>query len=207
MISGNCLRFCKGDISKIENYLEAINSDLLYDCHHRLEISPCGNKVSAKWLKEHNLYYNRPAEELIFIEHGEHSRMHMKGRDSTEKQRQNCSYAQKFSKRFEGHKHSEESKSKISNSLLNKYKERDKDRFYCAPKIYGDREYRISLTLRSKRSIYVEFDEETPWGKVLTTRQIAELNGNKQSGVVKQSINKYGYINIRHTRYYCHIIS
>lgn len=96
-------------------------------------------------------------------------------------------------------------KENISKAMLNKLKEKDKDKFYCAPKIYGDREFRISLTMRDKFSIMVEFDEDTPWGKVLTTRQIAELNGNKQSGVVRQRISKYGYVNIQHTRYYCHI--
>ena len=96
-------------------------------------------------------------------------------------------------------------KENISIAMLNKLKEKDKDRYYCAPKIYGPINMKIAITMRDKFSVMVEFDEETPWGKTLTTRQIAELNGNKQSGVVRQRIEKYGYVNIQHTRYYCHI--
>ena len=61
------------DYKNIENYDTAIKSPLRYDLHHRLEISE--NK-SRKDLKKENLYYGRPPEELIFLEHGEHMRLH-----------------------------------------------------------------------------------------------------------------------------------
>lgn len=69
--------YCCEDISLIENYKEAVESSEKYDCHHRLEIQ--GDKiVSVEKLKEMNLYYNRPANELIFLKHTYHTSMHGK---------------------------------------------------------------------------------------------------------------------------------
>ena len=69
--------YCCEDISLIENYKEAAESSEKYDCHHRLEIQ--GDKiVSVEKLKEMNLYYNRPANELIFLKHTDHTSMHGK---------------------------------------------------------------------------------------------------------------------------------
>ena len=68
-------QYCCEDISLIENYDQAINSFEKYDCHHRLEIQE--NKItSVKELKEQNLYFNRPASELIFLKHSEHTMLH-----------------------------------------------------------------------------------------------------------------------------------
>lgn len=61
------------EYTQIENYAEAVKSPLKYDLHHRLEISE--NK-SRKDLIDENLYYDRPATELIFLSHVEHSRLH-----------------------------------------------------------------------------------------------------------------------------------
>ena len=65
-------KYCK-NYTKIENYQEALKSTLKYDLHHRREISE--NK-SRKQLIAENLYYHRSPEELIFLEHGEHTRLH-----------------------------------------------------------------------------------------------------------------------------------
>lgn len=74
MICENTVRkYCCEDISLIENYQEAINSDEKWDCHHRLEIEL--NK-SVQELKDLNLYFNRPANELIFLTKSEHIKIH-----------------------------------------------------------------------------------------------------------------------------------
>ena len=65
-------RYCS-EYTQIENYEEAIKSPLRYDLHHRLEIS---EHKSRKQLIAENLYYHRSPEELIFLEHGEHMRLH-----------------------------------------------------------------------------------------------------------------------------------
>ena len=61
------------DYKNIENYDTAIKSPLRYDLHHRLEID---EMQSASDLIAKNLYYYRPQEELIFLEHKEHVRLH-----------------------------------------------------------------------------------------------------------------------------------
>ena len=108
-----------------------------------------------------------------------------------------------------GKHHSEESKQKTSDALLEHFKQKDYEKYGNAPKkapqITDDRAFKISLTLRSKKSIWVKMDKMTEWGDMLTTRQIAELNGNTASGAVKQKIAIYGYVNIRHIRYYCRL--
>ena len=71
--------YCKEDISKIENYEKAItDSTQTWDCHHKAEILPCG-RFSADMLIKYGLYYHRPANELIFLTHSEHARVHRKG--------------------------------------------------------------------------------------------------------------------------------
>ena len=75
----NVKRFCCEDLSLIENYKLAINDTTqTWDCHHRGEILPCG-RFSPNDLNKFGLYFNRPAAELIFLTHSEHSRLHAKG--------------------------------------------------------------------------------------------------------------------------------
>ena len=72
-------KYCKEDISLIENYDKAINDkEHIWDCHHKLEIGE-GYTNSTEDLKLMNLYFNRPANELIFITHAEHSKLHHTG--------------------------------------------------------------------------------------------------------------------------------
>ena len=71
--------YCCEDISLIENYDKAIaDNTQIWDCHHRGEILPCG-RFKAKDLMKFGLYYNRPANELIFLPHAEHNSLHFKG--------------------------------------------------------------------------------------------------------------------------------
>lgn len=102
-------KYCK-DYTKIENYEEALKSPLRYDLHHRLEISE--NK-SRKDLIVENLYYDRPPEELVFLDHGEHSRLH--NLNSSEETRKKMSDAQKGDKNPMFGKHlSAETRKKIA---------------------------------------------------------------------------------------------
>ena len=118
-------KYCE-DYNNIENYTEAVKSPLRYDLHHRLEISE--NK-SRKDLIDENLYYGRPPEELIFLEHKEHVRLHKANlsEDTRQKISENNSrywkgknlYAetrQRMSESKKGHLVSEETKQKMSES-------------------------------------------------------------------------------------------
>lgn len=84
-------KYCK-DYTKIENYEEALKSPLRYDLHHRLEISEI---KSRKDLIVENLYYDRPPEELVFLEHGEHMRLHQEGKNPSTETKQRMSESHK----------------------------------------------------------------------------------------------------------------
>ena len=118
-------KFCKEDISKIENYDKAISDDTqTWHCHHRTEI---WWHCSKKDLIENECYYNRKACELIFLTPDEHKSLHNKGKIVSEETKQKMSKAQKgkprskesIKKRSEtvkGRHLSEETKKKISES-------------------------------------------------------------------------------------------
>lgn len=118
-------RFCKEDLSKIENYDKAISDDTqTWHCHHRTEI---WWNCSKKDLIENDCYYNRKACELIFLTPTEHKSLHSKGKIVSEETKQKMSKAQKgkprskvsIKKRSEtvkGRHLSEETKKKISES-------------------------------------------------------------------------------------------
>lgn len=106
------------EYTQIENYAEAVKSPLKYDLHHRREIS---ESKSASDLIAENLYYNRPPEELIFLEHGEHSRLHNAGKPSpwlgkhpSAESRQKMSESKKGNQCALGHHCSAETRAKLS---------------------------------------------------------------------------------------------
>lgn len=116
-------KFCKEDISKIENYDKAISDNTqTWHCHHRTEI---WWNCSKKDLIENECYYNRKACELIFLTPAEHKSLHSKGKIVSEETKQKMSIAQKGKPRskdsirkrsetMKGHHLSEETKKKIS---------------------------------------------------------------------------------------------
>ena len=121
-------KYCS-EYTKIENYEEAVKSPLKYDLHHRREISE--NK-SRKDLIAENLYYNRPPEELVFLEHGEHIRLHQEGKNLSAETRQRMSEAhkgknlsaetrQKISDAHKGKHFSAETRKKISDAEKGKH--------------------------------------------------------------------------------------
>ena len=83
---------------QIENYAFAISDDKhMWDCHHRLEtrfsdgaLRPKNAQLSKAELIALGMYYNRPAEELIFLTRSEHLKEHQstKGNKWTDEQRE-----------------------------------------------------------------------------------------------------------------------
>ena len=115
-------RYCSEQLERIENYDKAIaDTERQWDCHHRGEILPCG-VFSIDDLKRCGLYWNRPASELIFIPHHEHTRLHTTGKNHpyfgkhhSEEARRKISEAMKGNNHPNfGKHHSEESKRKMS---------------------------------------------------------------------------------------------
>ena len=106
-------RFCKDDISLIENYDKAIDDTTqVWHCHHRRETI-----FSRKDLIEIGEYYNRPACELIFLTPNEHHRLHNLGKKVSAETRQKLSEANKGENHPMFGKHpSEETCKKMSES-------------------------------------------------------------------------------------------
>lgn len=115
-------RYCK-DYKNIENYEAAKKDDFNgWDCHHRLETHNSDGErrlvdITQKELIALGMYYNRPAEELMFMKHSEHSSLH-KPSDDTKKK---MSEAKKVKPIWnKGIPMSDETKKKLSEALKGK---------------------------------------------------------------------------------------
>ena len=122
-------KYCRDNLSKIENYEQAItDKQHTWQCHHRLELTLDGEfALSRDQLKLHDMYYNRPYYELIFLTPAEHRKLHRKGVQHSEESRKKMSVAKKgciFSEEHrrnlsaarKGKKFSEETRRKMSES-------------------------------------------------------------------------------------------
>ena len=122
--------YCK-DYEHIENYDKAKADDFKnWEVHHRLETHNSDGErrlvdITADELKALDMYYNRPADELIFMTIYEHSRLHMKGKHLSEETKKKIGAASKGNKYALGYKHSEEAKNKISEAMKG-----EKNQFY-----------------------------------------------------------------------------
>ena len=107
----NVKKFCRDDISLIENYDKAIaDKTQVWDCHHRRETI-----YSAKELIDIGEYYNRPACELIFLTKSEHNRLHHLGKHHSAESRKKMSEARKGNPSWMKGKHpSAEARKKMS---------------------------------------------------------------------------------------------
>ena len=96
-------RYCKEDISLIENYDKAVNDiTQTWLIHHRDEIKtlPSGIRVvrTRQELKDNDRYYNCPANELIFLTKEEHNKIHCCGFKHTNTHNNNISSGMKCHK-------------------------------------------------------------------------------------------------------------
>ena len=110
-------RYCK-DYENIENYQKAKKDNFKgWHCHHRLETHTSDGErrlvdIAQAELKAFSMYYNRPAEELIFLPASEHN-AYNKGKPKSDETRRKM----KGNKNALGCKHSEEAKNKISEAM------------------------------------------------------------------------------------------
>ena len=130
MINKNFVyKCCTQDPFLIENYYKAISDTTqTWCCHHRREISE--NK-SEKQLKSEGLYFQRPAEELMFLTRSDHMSLHKKGRHPSAETRAKMSAAlkgkhpsaesrQKMSDAHKGRLVSEETRQRMSDAKKGK---------------------------------------------------------------------------------------
>ena len=113
----NAKKFCKDDISLIENYDKAIaDTTQTWECHHRRETI-----YSRSGLKEIGEYYNRPACELIFLTPANHRRLHKLGKPTWNKgKRLSAEARKKMSEARKGKRFSESHKKKMSEAKKGK---------------------------------------------------------------------------------------
>ena len=95
MINLNSIKkYCSEDLSLIENYDLAIADEFdTWICHHKLGIIN-GVTIPIEELIAKNLYFNRPANELIFMTRSEHITLHNKTRTLSTHTKQLISDAQ-----------------------------------------------------------------------------------------------------------------
>ena len=76
--SYNAKLYCSEDISLIENYNQAIaDKEKKWEIHHRRECDSEGRTLfTCKRLVEMNLYFKRPAAELVFVTRSMHKKIH-----------------------------------------------------------------------------------------------------------------------------------
>lgn len=107
----NTYAFCCEDISKIENYDKAmVDKTQTWHCHHKGEILPCG-RYSKDTLKKFGLYYNQPADRLIFLTGWEHKHIHYAEQKLSEETKKKISIS------LTGKKQTEHTRQKRANSL------------------------------------------------------------------------------------------
>ena len=123
-------RYCK-DYENIENYQKAKKDDFKgWHCHHRLETHNSDGErrlvdISHNELKALGMYYNRPADELIFLTSREHNAFKKgkpawnRGKHTSDETRKKISEGNKGKQAGEKHpmygkKHSDEARRKMS---------------------------------------------------------------------------------------------
>ena len=93
-------RYCS-DIENVENYEDARKDNFKgWCCHHRLETHNSDGErrlvdIAKKELQALDMYYNRPAEELIFLTRREHMSLHRKGKPMSEESKKKMAEAKK----------------------------------------------------------------------------------------------------------------
>ena len=106
-------RYCS-DIENVENFEKAKADNFKgWQLHHRLETWTSDGErrsvdITAAELKSLNMYFNRPAEELVFMTTKEHRQLHTKCKQGYWKDKINPMY---------GKHHSAETRKKISEAM------------------------------------------------------------------------------------------
>lgn len=87
-------KYCREDITIIKNYTEAIaDKTRMWICHH-INGEPFTGFCTAD-LKKMNMYYQRPASELVFVSRSEHNTIHKKDISLSDESRKKMSDALK----------------------------------------------------------------------------------------------------------------
>lgn len=131
MIAKFCKKYCREDISLIKNYEKAITDETqTWHCHHINELT-----FTVKELIKMNMYYDRPASELVFLTVQEHRNLHYTVCAGADERRRKMSESlkgrkrkpfseetkRKMSEARKGRKFSDETKRKMSEAAKRRY--------------------------------------------------------------------------------------
>ena len=166
--------YCSEPIDKIEHYEKALAENFKGWCiHHRLEIQPDGTRMSRQELKGKDLYFNRPASELVFMRCEEHTSLHMRGKPTWNK----------------GKHHSADTRRKMSESLRGKHPSAE-TRLKMSESKKGEKNPLFgkhhSAETRQKMSESLSGENNPFFGKHLsaeTRKKISESRKGKKLGV------------------------
>lgn len=82
MISIKAVESFSNEYWNIENFKEAAESEKIWHCHHKLETEtsegvprPANARLSKEELKALDMYFDRPAKELIFLNHSNYLKL------------------------------------------------------------------------------------------------------------------------------------
>lgn len=116
MICLTAYAYCKDDISKIENYEQAVNDkEHVWHCHHRLELTLDGEFAHSRAeLRRLDMYLKRPYFELIFLKSADHRKLHK----STIPDKTRAKLADSAKRTWTGRHHSAETKAKMSKTRM-----------------------------------------------------------------------------------------
>ena len=110
-------KYCCEPLELVESYAAAKADNFAGWCiHHKLEIQQ-DKRVSRQELKDKDLYYGRPASELIFMRFGDHSALHSTGNTNMKGKHHSAETRQKIAEANKSRTLSEEYRKKLSESL------------------------------------------------------------------------------------------
>ena len=122
MISSNAKRYCRDDISLIKNYDKALADETeVWFVHHRNGEPFTGFKRAD--LIKMNMYYKRPASELMFVNNDMHDEIHGNSKNwgtANKGKKASAETKKKMSDARKGKELSAETKSKMSAARLGK---------------------------------------------------------------------------------------
>ena len=191
-------KYCK-DYGNIENFEKAAADNFKgWHCHHRLETHTSDGErrlvdISQKELKALGMYYNRPAEELIFLPRSEHEAF-KKGRRHSAETKNKLSIINKGEKNPMYGKH-------LSEEHKNKLREVNKGNAYAKGKPAWNKGKKMSEEFCKKNSEShkgIQAGEKHPmYGKHFTEESKKKMSDAKKGKHKGEHWYNNGKINVR----------
>ena len=194
--------YCK-DYENIENYQKALADNFKgWNCHHRLETHNSDGErrlvdISRNELKALDMYYNRPAEELIFMKESEHNSLHKKGNIYMLGKHLSEESKKKISEANKGKKMSDETRKKMSEAHKNMSEEtrRKLSEAHKGKRFSEETRKKISEAAKGKK-----MSDETK-KKMSAAQKGKKLSEETRRKMSEVNIGRHWYTNGKETRF------